>query len=232
MRKKLNIPSVSVAKTDRLLCEFLCDFVRSHDFELIGPAVNGIEAAALLNDRSPDLMIVGADLDGIRGIDLAAYINQENLATRLILFSRDKSSELVSKAEQFHVAGLLFADDGLQELRKCLESVVRGQTYRSPQAVAVLCSAAPANGAMCFKYYAALLLLSKTELKIIWWTSQHLSIKEISEKLFISGRTVINHQASIRQKLNLKGHGALVKFALSVKDELVHADGVVWLRPR
>jgi DNA-binding NarL/FixJ family response regulator len=86
----------------------------------------------LLIEQSPDILIVGADLEGVNGLDLVGYILEKKLHTKSILFSRDKSPALLIKAKQLRVAGLLFADDGRPELSRCLEMVMAGNSYVSP----------------------------------------------------------------------------------------------------
>lgn len=220
-----------MAKADRLLCDFLCDFVRAQGFELAGQAFNSKDALTQLKDRSPELLIVGADLGEIRGIDLAANVKQQNPGVRLILFSREKSANLIQAAEKLGIDGLLFADDGRSELGCCLEAVEAGRPYRSPQVAKLSGSVAVENYSLPLQNNPSLMKMSRTELKILWLVSHHLSVKEISEKLFISEHTVTNHQANIRQKAGLRGHGSLLKYALSVKARLIEVGGEVWPKP-
>jgi DNA-binding CsgD family transcriptional regulator len=73
--------------------------------------------------------------------------------------------------------------------------------------------------------------LGKIELKVLWLVSQHLSIKQIGEKLFISHHTVNNHQSNIRKKLNINGRSSLLKYALAIKDRFIEANDRVWIKP-
>ena len=57
-------------------------------------------------------------------------------------------------------------------------------------------------------------LLSKREIEILRLSAEGLGNKEISDKLFISVRTVESHKNHIMQKLNLKSPVEMVKFAI------------------
>jgi two-component system response regulator NreC len=58
------------------------------------------------------------------------------------------------------------------------------------------------------------LLLSKRELEVLKMHAEGFTNNEISEKLFISVRTVESHKTHILQKLELKSHVDLVKVAI------------------
>jgi DNA-binding CsgD family transcriptional regulator len=62
--------------------------------------------------------------------------------------------------------------------------------------------------------------LTPTEVKILRLLAEYKTSREIAQELFISHRTVQTHRSNICQKLGLQGNHALMKFALSHKDEL------------
>lgn len=231
MKNKVNKTTVLVAKSDRLLCDFICEFVKEEGLNLIGQAFKGIDAFKLLIEKSPDIVIVGAELSGLQGVDLAAYIHDNNMTTKSILFSRDKSEAMLLKAEQYKVSGILFFDDGREEFSACIHSVINGNIYRSPQFEKIGIQITQMENRK--KDGRAFLKqnLSPIELKVLWLVSQHLSVKQIGEKLFISYNTVTNHQSNIRKKLKIKGHGSLLQYALSLRERLIEVNGQVWIKP-
>ncbi len=62
--------------------------------------------------------------------------------------------------------------------------------------------------------------LTATERRVLQMIADYKSSKEIAAELFIHHRTVENHRTNICQKLDLRGHNALLKFALEHKNEL------------
>lgn len=224
-------PTVLVAKSDNLLRDLLCGYVKQKGLHLIGQAITGIEAFKLLVEKSPNIVIVGAELSGLQGVDIAAYIYENNLSTKSILFSKDKSKAMLSKAEQYKVSGILFFDDGQAELSACIDSILNGNNYRSPQVEETRLSLTEIDEHQKERNGIPVQKLSPIELKVLWLVSKHLSIKQIGERLFISHHTVNNHQSNIREKLTIKGHGSLLQYALSIKDRLIEANGQVWMKP-
>jgi two-component system response regulator NreC len=52
------------------------------------------------------------------------------------------------------------------------------------------------------------------------YLAENKTSKQIGDDLVISYKTVENHRANIRDKLNLKGLNALLKFAIENKSKL------------
>lgn len=230
MKNKLSDIKVLVAKSDKLLCDFICDFVTEKGLTLVGQASKGADALKILEEQTPDLIIVGADLSGFKGLDLVAYIHENNMPTQSILFSRDKSESLITKAQEYDISGILFFDDGQKEFFACLHSILNGNNYRSPQFERIKTQADLKN-LKRGKKPSMIQNLGKIELKVLWLVSQHLSIKQIGEKLFISHHTVNNHQSNIRRKLHINGRSSLLKYALAIKDRFIEANDRVWIKP-
>ncbi len=208
------LKTVLVAKSDKMLNDLLCHFVRSIGLSLVGTVENGHDAIRLLTDKSPTLLITGMDLSGMSGIDLAAWINSGRHPTKVILFSKIKSKILIETVRQSNVHGFMFSDDGLSELPACIDSVLSGRPYLSQNfknfdkdcnfpKVGAQRSESPQHE------------LTKAEMKVLWYLSNHLSLKEIAAKLFISYCTVNNHLYNVRKKLKLKGNGTLLRYILS-----------------
>jgi DNA-binding NarL/FixJ family response regulator len=63
--------------------------------------------------------------------------------------------------------------------------------------------------------------LSPTERHVLKLIAEYKTNKEIAEELGINYRTVETHRSHIRQKYNLEGNHALMKFALSHQSELL-----------
>jgi DNA-binding NarL/FixJ family response regulator len=62
--------------------------------------------------------------------------------------------------------------------------------------------------------------LTPTERQILKYLAENNTSKQIAGELFISFKTVENHRANIRDKLNLKGLNSLLKFAIENKSRL------------
>ena len=59
--------------------------------------------------------------------------------------------------------------------------------------------------------------ISKSEWRVLELLSKNLSSAEISEKLFLSHKTVQNHKANMVKKLNIRGQNTLLSFAVECR---------------
>jgi DNA-binding NarL/FixJ family response regulator len=62
--------------------------------------------------------------------------------------------------------------------------------------------------------------LTKSEKIVLLYVSEGLSNKDISEKLFLSEKTIKNHRQNIIKKLNIQGFNGLFKFCTDNKKSL------------
>lgn len=215
-----------VAKSDKLLRDFICNFLKEQELEIVGATEEGVDTIKMLLETQPDLLIAGAELSGISGLDLASWISQQRLKTKTIIFSKVKSPTLVDFYKSKKLDGLLFFDDGTDEFSHCLDLVLKGKSYMSKQ-VGEICNSASASE---HHKYSQLRSLSSTEMKILWKVSLHMSIRQMAESLSVSPNTVNNHLANIRKKLKLNGAHSIVKYALSIKHKLIEVGGTVWIK--
>lgn len=203
--------TVLIVKSDKLLNELLCEFVKSEGLTLIENVFKGADAIPVLKEKIPDLLIAGMEMEGQNGIDLTFKVQEDKLPTKTILFSRRKNFSIVKMAFYLKVNGFLFYDDGLDEFSKCIKTVLSGKSFMSTGVEQFLRTSRDE-----LKREKSLKKdLTPTELKVLWYVSQHLSIKQIAERMYISPHTVNNHLSNIREKLGLRGRGSLLKYVLS-----------------
>jgi DNA-binding NarL/FixJ family response regulator len=114
------------------------------------------------------------------------------------------------------VRGYLLKDNAVVDLIQCLDAVVRGRMYVSPQIEQYLDDQA-AHSMLNPQLQQQLALLSPTEKVILKLIAESKTSAEIAAMLFISPNTVDNHRSNIARKLNLEGKNSLIRFAMQHK---------------
>ena len=110
--------------------------------------------------------------------------------------------------------GYLLKDSGVEELKKALQKLTVGEYYYNDTVMKTLIQRvqSPAKNNRATKEN---LKLTEREIEIIKLVAEEFSNQEISEKLFISPRTVESHKRNMISKLDVKNSIGLVRYAIS-----------------
>jgi len=98
---------VLVVEDEIIIADDICDLLTEMGYEVAEPAISYSEAVKTLQDFNPDIAIVDIHLSGKKdGIDLAAFINENNKIPFIILTS-NTDSNTVEKAKTVNPSAYL-----------------------------------------------------------------------------------------------------------------------------
>lgn len=189
------------------------------DLIVVGEANNGEEAVALIEDLKPEIVVLDIDMPKMDGFAAAREINQRRLDVKIIFLTIHSVEDLFHSAMDLGASGYILKDSVITEIVTCLKNVADGHCYVTPSLTSFLIQRRKTNLNFVEKT-PSITLLTETELRILKLISDYKSSKDIAAELFIHFRTVENHRNNICRKLDLRGHNALLKFALEHKKEL------------
>jgi two-component system response regulator NreC len=183
------------------------------DFLIIGEAQSGDILLELLKQNKPDIILMDIALPGKSGIVLCRLIKELYPDIRILFLSMYTTEEFAVNAVQAGASGYLPKNISQAELLLAIRTIYAGEDYYSKVISDIL-----------LKHYLLTTKasqvntqsepLSKRENEILTLIAEGLSNTEISERLFISTRTVESHKNHIMQKLKLKTPMDLIKVAL------------------
>lgn len=216
----LRVPTggILIAKHDTLLCETLKESLQSRRMYVRGYATDGKEAFKMLINQQPDVLIMGAEMPGMSGLEIARFVYENHLPTRCIIYARSRRPEYFVEALTFDVKGFLFVNSGFAELFYCLQEVIEGREYVTPSAQQF-----DEDGASLPARPVSLEAIGKLtvrEREILCLIAQCFTNNQIAERICRSTATVNNHRHNIMKKLNLQGHHQLLSYALSAQNVL------------
>lgn len=192
---------------------------RDKTFTIIGQAGDGGEALNLIRELHPDLAVLDISMPTLGGLEVARRVRQEALPTELVMLTMYKDASYFDAALDLGIRGYMLKDSATVELLLCLKAVTLGQYYFSPAISHLLVERSrtrePHPGSMTLRQQ-----LTPLELTILRMISENKTSKGIAETLFVSVRTVENHRMHIAQKLGIKGHNALLQYALENRSSL------------
>jgi DNA-binding NarL/FixJ family response regulator len=189
------------------------------DLRVIAEAENGVEALALIEKLSPDVVIADGQMPEMGGLELAKTVKEKGFSVNLIFLTMYKDETMFNAAMEQGVKGYVLKDNAITDIVACIKSVKKGEPFIAPGLTQFLLNRSKINSSNKSEN-PILQSLTKTERRILRYIAEEKTSKEISELLFIHSRTVDNHRTNICQKLGIHGSNALLRFALTHKAEL------------
>ncbi len=185
-------------------------------FEIVGEAASGAETLALAASLTPDVLILDICMPELNGIDAAAQIHKKNPEIRIIVLSMHSDETYVLRALNAGVKGYLLKDSAEVDLVRAVHAVYRGNPYFSPEISEVMLedymrTLQQKNLQDSYE------LLTDREREVLRLLAHGKSNKETAASLDVSVNTVETHRNSLMKKLNLHNTAEIVLYAVRKK---------------
>ena len=202
------------------------------DFEIVLNAENGFDLLEKLEAILPDMILMDIKMPKMNGIEATDKVLEQYPEIKIIAFSLYDNEANIVDMYLHGVKSFVGKEDPIEELFKAIRTVYDGGAYMTDHSISIVQKHLSniSKNHQCDFDGNSVAQLSDAELKVLWYTSLHKSIKEIADALFISWHTVNNHHAAIRHKLKIKGRSSLLRYALNVKERLTMQEGHVKLK--
>jgi len=184
--------------------------LRSH-FDVVGQATDGkalVEAAARLK---PDLVILDISMPLLNGFDSARRIREILPSAKLIFLSQHLNPAYLKQALKVGVSGYVLKSGATEELQEAISTVLRGQTYITPNFGEVVLSRLWNNSGELSQETEG---LTDRQREILHLIVEGRANKEIADVLHLSIKTIEFHRARIMIKLGVRTVAELTKVAL------------------
>lgn len=190
------------------------------DIRIVGEASNGQEALELIERVTPDVAVVDLDMPVMDGRATLEALTARRSPTRvLVLTMHDDVARLAALLEA-GAAGYLVKTAADRELVDAIRAVAAGETSIQPAAARALASLR-AQQARHHAERARYRALSDRERDVLVLVASGHSASAISERLFISPKTVETYKQRVAAKLGLHHRPDYVRFCLQL--DLLHA---------
>lgn len=178
---------------------------REQDIEVVDEAGDVETALRKVRAHRPDVLLLDLIMPGAPVIESIPSIDEVNADTNIVVLTMQSDPAYAKTALQAGASGYVLKDAVDADLVGAVRQVAQGGTYLDPKLGARL---ARSDGT------ARSELLSKRETEVLSLIALGHTNQEISEKLFLSVRTVESHRSHIQQKLRLSTRAELVRYAL------------------
>ena len=180
--------------------------------EITAEAGSAEELLQKIRTIPADVALIDISLPGISGIKLTGQLAKSHPGLKVLILSMHLNEEYISNAFKAGALGYLAKNTTRDELISAIQAVARGEKFLGREVSDVITSGYVRR--IKADDESEKEMLSKREVEILRLTAEGLGNKEISDKLFISIRTVESHKNHILQKLGLKSAVEMVRYAI------------------
>lgn len=180
------------------------------EIDVIATYSNAQETLNGLKKVNPDVLLLDINLPDINGIDLSKQLLKLYPELKIIALTNFEDMSFVKRMLKNGVHGYLLKNTDKIELVEALKTVLSGNLYIQKSINDKLLnqmSSKPTKNGLNIK-------LTRREHDVLVGISEELTTQQISEKLFISPKTVETHRMNIMSKLGAKNSVGIIKIAL------------------
>lgn len=189
------------------------------NMEVIGEAKDGAEAIERLLPGQADVAVLDIDMPKVSGFEVLTALREKGVTLEFIFLTMHKDEQFLNAALDLGVKGFLVKDSAAEEVIDCINTVINGKEFISPQMTGFLLKRIRQT-----QNHSSLLdQLTPTERKVLRLVAQYKTNREIAAELLMGVRTVEQHRLNISEKFQLRGRHALMKFATE-NAESINAD--------
>jgi DNA-binding NarL/FixJ family response regulator len=216
-----NVVNVIVAEASEMYCQLVESAFRPRRFRVsvVASAVESVRAVSLLKEREPDVAIISAQLhEGpLAGFAVLRELRSLQSKTRAVMLLSSRERGLVIDAFRSGAHGVIFRDEPLETLSKCIHAVHQGQVWANSQHLGYLLEALAQVKPLRLQDAHGANLLSKREEKVVRLVAEGLTNRQISVELVLSEHTIRNYLFKIFDKLGVSTRVELVLYCLQEK---------------
>jgi RNA polymerase sigma factor (sigma-70 family) len=184
------------------------------DIEVVGEAVDGAEALALIPAAQPDVVLLDVRMPGADGVEVLRRLADPARPPRFILLTTFDDAEALIEGCKAGASGFLLKDVSLEELAGAIRAVAEGRSVHQPSITETLSRNLRRRQAAHATDGAAE-ALSARERDVVRLMAGGLSNREIGEILGLTEGTVKNHVSRLLLKLDARDRTSAVLKALA-----------------
>ena len=208
--------TLGLVEDQALLADDLVEKLSLHDeLTVVLTARNGVDLLDKLQQTQPQVLLMDIEMDQMDGIEATQRVKALYPPIKIIMLTVFDDDQKLFDAIRAGASGYLLKDTPAQKLGNAIQEVLDGGAPMSPSIASKalnLLRITPDKPAQQ-RNIAEEANLTQREQEVLELLAQGLSVKQISEKLFVVEKTIRKHLEHIYEKLQVDGsRGAIIKF--------------------
>lgn len=179
-------------------------------YNVISQAANGMECLSLLDNISPDIILLDINMPSINGLDVIAEIKKKYNSIKIIMVTSHREQEYFFNSLDFGADGYIVKDADTSELFLAIDTVFSGEQYIQKDLTSIMENRKINRDVDKEKIDN----LTKREIEILKQIAGGRFNKEIADDLDITERTVKNHISNLFKKIDVNDRTQAAVFAI------------------
>ena len=181
----------------------------SGQVEIVGEAESGEVCIKLIQELTPDVILMDVNMPGMGGVEASRRILQRDSTQKIIILTVHAEQTFPKRLLEIGARGYLTKECAVDDMITAIKLVHSGGSYIEPRIAQLLAlSLLPGNGENPVDK------LSRREFQVMLMISQGLSNASISEKLCLSPKTISTYRSRLLEKLDAQNEVDLVRIAV------------------
>jgi DNA-binding NarL/FixJ family response regulator len=185
---------------------------QQENMAVTGEAESKAEALELFNKEIPDLALVDISLKNSNGLDLIKHLTKLYPDTILIVLTMHDEVLFAERAIKAGVKGYIIKEEASTQVLKAITEVLNNKIYISDKIKKNVLERLEGRENSITEL--SIDKLSNREFEIFELIGKGLGTTEISQKVFLSIKTIETYKEHLKQKLNVNSASELRKLAI------------------
>jgi DNA-binding NarL/FixJ family response regulator len=181
------------------------------DLEVVAEAEDGAEAVKKALAEDIHLAILDVAMPKLTGIQAAAELHKRKPELKLLMLSMYGGEQFLFESLKAGASGYVLKSDADQDIVEACRQTMRGGSFLYPSAIAALVRDYVERG---LPEDSEVDVLTPRELQVLKLIAEAHTSKEIAAELVISVKTVERHRQNILEKLGMSDRVELTRYAI------------------
>jgi DNA-binding NarL/FixJ family response regulator len=208
-----NKTNILIVDDHPIVRQGLAELVNHEDDLLVcGQAENAHQAMNAVKELKPDMVIVDISLKETSGMELIKDINAQYPNLPVLALSMHDESLYAERALRAGARGYIMKAEATERVIMAIRKILSGEIYISDNMASKMMRKLVGSGTEINA--SPLDSLSDRELEVFQLIGKGFGTRQISERLYLSIKTIETYRAHIKEKLNLADAAELLQYAI------------------
>lgn len=200
--------SIYIADDHKIFAEGL-ENILSHEeaFSVLGIARNGKQLLSMVQNQVPNVVLLDISMPEMNGEETAKELLKHFPQVKILMLTMHNTIDHIAPLIQIGVHGYALKNTGKAELVTAINTLMEKGNYYSSEIAHKLATELR-------HFDEAQVKLTPRELEVLQLVFEGLSTTEISERIFLSPRTIETHRSNLLSKTGTNNTARLIHYAL------------------